>query len=58
MTMHISELPANVFSKIASCYVGASEYVKLNHNKDLNTKANKRESTTINTNGALRKLIQ
>ena len=33
MTMHISELPVDVLSKIASYYVGEPEYVKLNHNK-------------------------
>ena len=35
MTMHISELPADVLSKIASYYVGEPEYAKLNHNKAL-----------------------
>ena len=35
MTMHISELPVDILSMIASYYVGEPEYAKLNHNKAL-----------------------
>ena len=44
MTMDISELPAEVLSKIASYYVGEPEYAKLNHNKALRKIQSKQKS--------------
>ena len=44
MTLHISELPAEVLSKIASYYVGEPEYAKLNHNKALRKIQSKQKS--------------
>ena len=35
MTLHISELPADVSSKIASYYLGEPEYIRLKHSKGL-----------------------
>ena len=35
MTMHISELPADISSKIASYYLGHPKYMRLKHSKGL-----------------------